>query len=133
MRIVGCYLTYKDTFLLLHRHAHKPDGNTWGLPGGKVDPGEDDQTAVIRELFEETGYKASADQLSLIGEYEFISSRGEPYVYVTYEVNLETPHNVVLEEHAHSEYKWTTYTDADKQKDLIDGLHTLFRWTNKIT
>lgn len=35
--------------------SRKDDSNAFGLPGGKVDPGETPQEAAVRELFEETG------------------------------------------------------------------------------
>lgn len=132
MRIVGCYLIYQNNFLLLHRHAHKPDGDTWGLPSGKIEQGESDSEAMLRELYEETGYQASPDELVYIGEYDFTSTAGIDYTYVTYEVTLDSPHEVILESHAHSEYKWSTFYDASKQKDLINGLATLFELTGKI-
>jgi len=41
--------------LLLVRRANPPAAGSWSLPGGRVEPGEDDATAVVRELAEETG------------------------------------------------------------------------------
>jgi len=37
--------------------AHRPDYHDWTLPKGKVDPGEDDKTAALREVLEETGLR----------------------------------------------------------------------------
>ena len=42
MRVVGCFLQYEDRFVLVHRLPHKVDGDTWGLPSGKVESGEID-------------------------------------------------------------------------------------------
>lgn len=41
--------------LLLIRRGHEPGAGLWSLPGGRVEPGETDKMAVIRELREETG------------------------------------------------------------------------------
>jgi 8-oxo-dGTP diphosphatase len=132
MRVVGCYLQYKDTILLLLRHAHKPEGNTWALPGGKVDPGESNIDALIRELFEETGYKATPKQVELLNEHQFQMSNGEWYDYITHRVIIDDPHKVTLEDSAHKDFMWITVSEADKRKDLIPGLHELFRLTGCI-
>lgn len=42
--------------LVLRRHPQDPEGTTWGLVGGKVEPGEDGLTAAIREVHEEIGH-----------------------------------------------------------------------------
>lgn len=71
MRIVGCFLEYDSKFVILLRHSHKPSGDTWGLPAGKVEAGEDDKTALLRELREETGYKADESELLHLGDFSF--------------------------------------------------------------
>jgi 8-oxo-dGTP diphosphatase len=43
--------------ILLVRRAHPPGAGLWSIPGGKVEPGEDDATAVAREVAEETGLR----------------------------------------------------------------------------
>ena len=42
------------TEILMVRHRH-----FWTLPGGGIDPGEDESAAAIRELFEETGLEGT--------------------------------------------------------------------------
>jgi ADP-ribose pyrophosphatase YjhB (NUDIX family) len=41
--------------LLLIRRGHDPHRGRWTLPGGRVDPGETPEQAVVREIREETG------------------------------------------------------------------------------
>ncbi len=52
--------------LFLLRHIDKPQGGTWCLPGGKVDPGETLAAAAARELFEETGLRVPEAELSFV-------------------------------------------------------------------
>ncbi|ADI96453.1 putative NUDIX hydrolase [Acinetobacter phage Ac42] len=40
--------------------SRKNDHNDFGMPGGKVDPGEDELTSAVREVLEETGYDISS-------------------------------------------------------------------------
>ncbi len=127
MRVVGCFLQYEGKFVLLHRLPHKPDGDTWGLPSGKVEINESDIDALRRELYEETGYEAQDEEIELLGERDFVSPRGDTVTFVSFSVKLTKPHEVIVEEAAHSEYKWLSAEEADTRSDLIHGLHQLFR------
>ncbi|MCO1657519.1 NUDIX hydrolase [Pseudonocardia humida] len=49
-------LAYDDLHrLLLVQRANEPGRGQWSLPGGRVEPGETDQQALVREMEEETG------------------------------------------------------------------------------
>lgn len=127
MRVVGCFLEYDNKFVLVHRLPQKVDGDTWGLPSGKIKQGGSDIDAMKRELFEETGYQADDAELQLLSIGDFVSPRGDSITYVTYHAKLGAPHEMVLEESAHSEYRWVSIKEADAMDDLIHGLHDLFR------
>jgi 8-oxo-dGTP diphosphatase len=52
---VGAIITDAAGRLLLIRRGHEPGRGLWSVPGGRVEPGETDEQAVIREVREETG------------------------------------------------------------------------------
>jgi 8-oxo-dGTP pyrophosphatase MutT (NUDIX family) len=39
---------------------HRIEQDDWTFPKGKVEPGEDEETAALREVFEETGFRCRA-------------------------------------------------------------------------
>ena len=49
--------------LLVVRRGRPPYEGHWSIPGGRVEPGEDDAAAVVRELAEETGLVVRAGEL----------------------------------------------------------------------
>lgn len=55
VRHAVCYLLMneKGEILSISRGS---DTSQWGLPGGKVEDGEDLKAAIVREMYEETGY-----------------------------------------------------------------------------
>jgi 8-oxo-dGTP diphosphatase len=55
---IGCVggITFDDDGrLLLVRRRNDPGSGLWSVPGGRVEPGESDAQAIVREMAEETG------------------------------------------------------------------------------
>ena len=55
----------KDRKVLLVKHTEKAGHltGTYGLPAGRINPGEREKGTAVRELLEETGFKTSGDKL----------------------------------------------------------------------
>jgi 8-oxo-dGTP diphosphatase len=73
IRCVGAVVHDNDGRLLLIRRAQEPAAGQWSIPGGRVEPGESDAAAVVRELHEETGLDVVCGPLAgtvIRGEFE---------------------------------------------------------------
>src|SRR6202453_4902856 len=51
-----------DEIVLVRQHRHAIGADTWEVCAGGIDPGETPEEAAIRELREETGYRAGSMQ-----------------------------------------------------------------------
>jgi 8-oxo-dGTP pyrophosphatase MutT (NUDIX family) len=131
MRIVGCFLEYNNKFVILLRHPHKPAGNTWGLPAGKVEVGEDNETALLRELREETGYVANTSELEHLGDFDF-GEEDDKYTFATYRIKLSKPYSIVAEDSAHADYKWVTGAECYALSNLIPDFHELLKLVGQV-
>jgi 8-oxo-dGTP diphosphatase len=60
---VGAVVTDSRGRLLLIKRGHEPGAGLWSLPGGRIEPGETDAEALIREMLEETGLTVEPGRL----------------------------------------------------------------------
>ena len=52
---VGAVVVDREGRYLLVLRGREPGRGLWSIPGGRVEPGESDEVAVVREVREETG------------------------------------------------------------------------------
>lgn len=76
--------------------SRRDDHHSWGLPGGKVDPGESSIEAVVRETFEEIFLEVRPNQLVPLfsdvcsGEVTYwVTTYLYPYAYDAHDLRTE--------------------------------------------
>jgi ADP-ribose pyrophosphatase YjhB (NUDIX family) len=60
---VGAIVADSQGRLLMIKRGHEPGAGLWSIPGGRIEPGETDAEAVIREMIEETGLTVQVGRL----------------------------------------------------------------------
>ena len=60
---VGAVIKDERGRLLLIKRGHEPGAGLWSLPGGRIEPGETDAEALVREMLEETGLTVEPGRL----------------------------------------------------------------------
>jgi len=76
-----------DGHLLLVRRGRPPAQGRWSLPGGRVERGESERQAVVREAAEETGLVVSVGPL--VGRVDRDGPSGETYDIADYACVVE--------------------------------------------
>ena len=114
---VGTFIYSVSTgrYLFLLRDGNKYSG-TWGLAGGKIDPGELLLASLYRELTEELGY--NFQNVKVIPIEKFTSDNGR-FAYHTFLIPVDTEFTPRLNEE-HRGYCWVEL--ADHPKPLHPGV-----------
>src|SRR5215203_3381112 len=73
-------LTKDNKVVMIKQYRHGIEEVTTEVPGGVVDAGEDSETAIRRELMEETGYKF--ESLEFLGKICANPSTGNNYLHM---------------------------------------------------
>jgi 8-oxo-dGTP diphosphatase len=100
VRVVAGVLVRDGKVLAARRALHKREGGLWELPGGKVEPGEADAAALVRELGEELGVRVEVG--AVVGESEHTYAHGTVRL-VALRCSLVEGEPAALE---HAEVRW---------------------------
>lgn len=115
------YARSTNRYLFLLRNKSKHSGS-WGIVGGKVDPGETVIQALVREIVEEIG-QDFADRKFI--PLETFTADNKKFVYYTFLVTVEEEFVPVLN-NEHRGYCWVEL--QDHPKPLHPGLWRSFNF-----
>lgn len=75
VEVVAALIWNKNRFMICQRPSHKTRGLLWEFVGGKVEPGETKEQALIRECREELGVTVSVTDvfMEVVHEYPDIT------------------------------------------------------------
>jgi 8-oxo-dGTP diphosphatase len=68
VQCVGAVIKDEAGRMLLIQRGHEPGKGLWSVPGGRIETGDTDQQALVREVREETGLEVSCGPL--LGDVE---------------------------------------------------------------
>jgi 8-oxo-dGTP diphosphatase len=105
--VVGAVVRDGGKVLLLQRPADDFMGGIFELPSGKVESRETLDSALIREVTEETGLHVTTIG-EYLGSFDYESSSGKPSRQFNFVVSIAAPEPVALTEH--STYIWAETT-----------------------
>ena len=111
----GIVKNSNDEILILRRHPKsRTNPHKWELPGGKVDPGEFFDEALVREIKEETNLDVNEEDLELIDIVSGTSRRND---YPNGDVVINNTALYCIRNYS-GELKWDTESKEMKFFDL---------------
>lgn len=122
--VAGCLVFHGDEFLILRRHPNKAKPLTWDIPAGKIEPSEDREVGMVRELFEETGIRVSTDELVYLG-----MDRIEEPTYIlhfhVFRYDVQTKPEITVSPSEHTESTWITVKRFAQEISQNNIIHVL--------
>jgi 8-oxo-dGTP diphosphatase len=121
MRSIAGVAIRGSSVFVARRRSGGSMGGKWEFPGGKLEPGESDRTAAIREYREE--FDVELEVGKAIGETSF-ANHGKTYELIALLVSFEGEPRRLQE---HDEYLWVC-ADVLVNLDLADSDRSLLPW-----
>lgn len=100
--VVAALIWDKHRFMICQRPADKPRGLLWEFAGGKVEPGETKEQALIRECREELGVTISVGAVFMDVIHQY------PDLTVHLTLFHAKIHNGTVQKLEHADIRWIT-------------------------
>lgn len=71
VRVAAAVVWDGDRLLLTQRPPGGPVGLQWEFPGGKLEPGESPEHAIVREVREELGVEATPHEILAVDSHDY--------------------------------------------------------------
>ena len=104
-------ITEDNKVLMVHQYRHAAEIVSLEIPGGVIDPGEEPQQAMRRELLEETGYQFDDFELLSVVYANPSTANNHTYCYLArggkkvQDQHLDEQEDIVVEEFTIAEVK----------------------------
>lgn len=122
--VVGCFLEHDGTIALLLRPPQKTGGGRWGMPAGKVEPGETLLAAMRRELAEETGLDIAEASFSHV-DSSYVIHPERHFMFHTFTCRVLERPEIRLNPGEHLDACWVSPREAldlPLVRDLDEGI-----------
>ena len=130
LEAAGCYVESGGQLLYLKRApGDRYCPHTWGIPAGKLEPGEDSRAAVIRETFEEAGILIDGPDLDYLGKLYIVDAIH--YIFHIYRKPLLRRPAITLKRDEHTESLWLTPSEALRLPRIAGGAEALHYYTQR--
>ena len=122
VEVVAALIWDKDKFMICQRPVHKARGLLWEFVGGKVEPGETKEQALIRECQEELAIPLSVGDIFIDVMHEY------PDITVHLTLFNATIVEGVPQKIEHNDIKWITpgeipaYEFCPADKEILDKI-----------
>lgn len=112
-------------YLLIRRKEAFQDGASWDIPGGRIEPEEPLDKALMREVKEEIGVELTANTQLLAAQDIFVEAKDLHVVRLTYLAEFDG--DIVIGDE-HTEFNWLSINElkaAELDKYLAEIVPSL--------